>query len=185
MQTLAEQFQEYLKEKKLNVNNHYELLNHLREIKSGFVMTYKQFESLVMKTFLPKTLETQGTWSIQFHPKSGHMFERAGLFCPKKVYHLPALSRNFELFRWSVGITTCKQWCEFYKHVANKCRPEYIVLGKNEKGEYTLSCLELVNSKDDVSVTSSMHVHIGGGRIYNDESARPYQPDETDEIIDC
>ena len=86
---------------------------HLASVKQGFVITKRQFNHLA-EVLYPYTLPGYGLWSLQFHPKSGHIVHDR-MMQESFVYPTKALSEDFNYFRWSFNGLFCADWIKFNK----------------------------------------------------------------------
>ncbi len=154
----------------------------LDTVKTGFVMSKRQFVKL-STIMLTRAAELCGTWSVMFYPKSGHLVTGTSMLHPM-VFPLLALSKNFEYYKWLHGPSLACDWVNFAVRVINENRDYDFVLfarAKADNDDRSTDLLRTFSIKTGLVHQGTMHV--GGGRIYNEDSAIPYTESQTDTIV--
>ena len=154
----------------------------LDTVKTGFVMSKRQFVKL-STIMLTRAAESCGTWSVMFYPKSGHLVAGTTMLHPM-VFPLLALSKNFEYYKWSHGPGLACDWMKFTMELIDK-RVDYdFVMFATKPDDDGCSTSSLLQT---FSVTTGLvhkgKIHVGGGRMYHEDSAQPCNESFYDNII--
>lgn len=154
----------------------------LDEVTAGFVMSRDQYNHYTTEIIAKRTA-CPASYSDAFYPKSSHMVVKERMFSEEVAYSLLAITKEFPYFRWHYGPGMPEEWRAAAPNIQNLTEGPVAFLWYKRPWPFINGKEMLVAIDKNSKKILQSSIHIGGGRLYHEPSAQPYNVEFADKVI--
>lgn len=136
----------------------------LDSFESGFVMSRDQYNHYTTQVMAKRTF-CPAMYHDTFYPKSSHMIPESDKIMSDVGYALPAITKRFPYYRWSIGPGTPQEWRNCAPKFEKLTEGPVVFLWHSGSDGYIYAMRKRSNE------VICAHIFIGGGRMYCESAA--------------